>query len=841
MNRSGLRRTILVVALLLTAVSSGFCLVYLVREYSKVHTITHTGDMWSFVRMDETSSFAPFVEIDPDDFPNPPYPQRGDLLVAVAGRPATQENYFRAFSTDTPAGERIRIMFMHDGEMHSTDIITRTIPGPLKFQIWTMFILRTLITLGLLLTGIWAMARRYNSPAVRALAMFCVTLAVQMTITSTVVANVYASFRIPDAMVLMFVVVGLSSSSFWLKLHMMFPRLSEFYQGHRPLANLLVFLPVLAAAVLVTVQWDIPPALATSIYHTVFLGGGLVLLLRNFRRADSFVERRQTRLVLMGSVLGISLYIAFGWFRYMVGSRGIQIPVQTNMLIVNSVFLFLLPIPVSIIYAFRKYRLLEVEGKLRRGTRFLAVNLLLLVVFFGLLYLFGEFVLRAVGISSQTPTLVLGLILALTFMPTQRRLRRRLEEHFYPEKRRLRELLRDFLASSMVRADEVSFWESLQEKLAEGLAAEKIYPVLRIENDGDFALQNREPVPFSIRDQLVERLVSDDDTILVDEVIESGRISLTDEQRSWFESRKCAVIIPLTVSSGLVGFLVISSKTNGEDFTAEELELLSGFSAQIALVAENIQLLNERLEKQKLQEQLTVAREIQKGLLPGRIPEVPGLEIGAMVRFCLDVAGDYYDVMELSDGRVLTAVADVAGKGVGPALLMANLQASLRTTREMGVSLPESVARMNALVYDNTPPELFITFFMASVDPAGGRISYVNAGHNPPVLMRASGEVEQLSTGGLLLGVAREVSYEEGTAEFRPGDILLMYTDGVSEAANPSGEEFGTDRMISVLLENRHIDLAGLLEELEHRVEAFHGSPGYGDDFTLLAVRHTGP
>lgn len=832
-----LRRMVLAATVVVILAASGFCTVYLVREYTKVYRITHIGDMWSFVRIDASSSFAPFVEIDPQDFPHPPYPQPGDLLVAVGGRPATEENYFRAFSTDTPAGESIDIMFMHAGEMHTTEVVTRTIPGRLKLQIWLMFILRALITVGLIFTGIWGMVRRYASPSVRTLSLFCAALAVQMAISSTIVAHVYASFQIPELVLLVFTVIGLSSSSFWLKLHLLFPNTNRAYDRHRFTANAIIFLPVLIAGIYVLSESRLPPMPAVSVYNTIYLAAGTVLLIRNFFRSGSFIERRQTRLVLMGSVVGIVSYILFGWFRYATTVYGIQIPIQTNMLIVNVVFLLLLPIPISIIYAFRKYRLLEVQGKLRRGTRFLVVNLVLLLLFFGLLYLFGEFVLQAVGISSQTPTLVLGLILALVFMPTQRRLRIKVEDHIYPEKRRLRELLRDFLASSMVRAEETSFWENLQDKLADGLAAEKIYPVLRIEHDGDFALQNREPVPFSTRDQLIERLMDREDTILIDEAVESGRIMLTEEQKEWFEHRKGAVILPLTVSSGLVGFLVISCKTNGEDFTSDELELLGSFSAQIAIVAENIQLLKERIEKQKLEEQLRVARSIQEGLLPREIPGVRGLEVEAMIRFCLDVAGDYYDIMRLDDGRLLLAVADVAGKGVGPALLMANLQASLRTTREMGISLAETTSRMNALIYDNTPPELFITFFLACIDPAGGRLSYVNAGHNPPILMRSSGDTRSLSKGGLLFGVVRNAVYDQGMETFEPGDTLLLFTDGVSEAMDPGGEEYGTDRIENIMRSSMDLSLKELLTKIEKSVEEFHGSSRYYDDFTLMAVR----
>ena len=157
--------------------------------------------------------------------------------------------------------------------------------------------------------------------------------------------------------------------------------------------------------------------------------------------------------------------------------------------------------------------------------------------------------------------------------------------------------------------------------------------------------------------------------------IASERVTVDEEIRRCFEKNKVAVILPLVTQSGPTGFLFLGHKLNEEDYTAEELDLLRSLAAQIALAAENLELLDERLEKQKLEEQLGVARQIQEGLLPRKMPETPGLVLAAKIRFCLNVAGDYYDVIPLEDGRTLLAIGDVAGKGVGAALLMSNLQA----------------------------------------------------------------------------------------------------------------------------------------------------------------------
>jgi sigma-B regulation protein RsbU (phosphoserine phosphatase) len=194
-------------------------------------------------------------------------------------------------------------------------------------------------------------------------------------------------------------------------------------------------------------------------------------------------------------------------------------------------------------------------------------------------------------------------------------------------------------------------------------------------------------------------------------------------------------------------------------------------------------------------------------------------------------------VIPLDDHRTVLSIGDVAGKGIGPAMLMANLQASLRTTQAMGISLKDSAFQINRIVYDNTPPELFISFFMALIDVKEGCVKYVNAGHNPPFLVRQDGHVKMLSKGGVLLGVKADEEYEEGEVSLDPGDILFMYTDGVCEAMNCSDEEFGENRLAKLVSTNRRLPLTDLVYLIEKEVEVHHGSNNYDDDFTILVAR----
>jgi sigma-B regulation protein RsbU (phosphoserine phosphatase) len=338
----------------------------------------------------------------------------------------------------------------------------------------------------------------------------------------------------------------------------------------------------------------------------------------------------------------------------------------------------------------------------------------------------------------------------------------------------------------------------------------------------------------------VVRLEAERRPILIDEMVASQRVELTDEENDWLQLHRVALVMPLVAQQRLIGFLGIGYKLEEEDYAPEELSILNAFSQQFALASENIRLVEENLEKRRLEEQMAIARRIQQGFLPQSMPETPGLEIAAGSRFSLEVAGDYYDVITEQDQNTVLAVGDVSGKGAGAALLMANLQASLRTAMGLGIRMSDAVARINDLIFRNTPPEQFITFAVAVWDLEKSMLSYVNAGHNPPILMRTNGESRLLDKGGLILGCLQGSEYEEESIKLFPGDLLIMYTDGVSEAMNDDDEEYSDERILEFVKRHRSLSPDEILKQLESDVTRFCGREPNEDDSTLLIARYTG-
>ncbi len=245
----------------------------------------------------------------------------------------------------------------------------------------------------------------------------------------------------------------------------------------------------------------------------------------------------------------------------------------------------------------------------------------------------------------------------------------------------------------------------------------------------------------------------------------------------------------------------------------------------------------EALEKKRMEGQLQVARTIQQGLLPAVIPFTPGLEVAGDSIFCLEIAGDYYDVIPLPEGRTALALGDVSGKGAGAALIMASVQTALRSLMDSDRPLGETVSRMNDVLEHNTPSGDFITFFVAVFDPKNASLTYVNAGHNPPLVRRRDGGLEELRQGGLVLGAMPGILYREERIPFGPGDTLFAYSDGLSEIMNEDDEEFGEERVRAFLAGNAGLAPDEFLVRIRREAVRFGGRETFDDDFTMLFAR----
>jgi sigma-B regulation protein RsbU (phosphoserine phosphatase) len=308
--------------------------------------------------------------------------------------------------------------------------------------------------------------------------------------------------------------------------------------------------------------------------------------------------------------------------------------------------------------------------------------------------------------------------------------------------------------------------------------------------------------------------------------------------REKLESLGVKAIVPMQIQQELRGMLCLGEKMSREDYSVRDLEFLYSLGNLAIISLENARLFKEAIEKQRLEDELLIAREIQKGLLPSRLPEIPNFEIAATNISSKQVGGDYYDAISLGNSRYVIAIGDVSGKGTPASLLMANIQASIRALVPFDISMSELTKRVNDLMYENTSSDRFVTFFWGLLDAEKKGLTYVNAGHNHPYLVRSDGRMERLEKGGMILGIMSTlIPYEEETVYFNPGDSLVLFTDGVSEAMNKSAEEYGEPRLENVLQNTRERSAQEILDAIHQDVKKHTSDFPQSDDITLLVLR----
>jgi sigma-B regulation protein RsbU (phosphoserine phosphatase) len=289
----------------------------------------------------------------------------------------------------------------------------------------------------------------------------------------------------------------------------------------------------------------------------------------------------------------------------------------------------------------------------------------------------------------------------------------------------------------------------------------------------------------------------------------------------------------------------LGPKQSEEPYSASDLRMLQSVAAQTGLALENARLTAavaaEVAQRERLNREMEIAREVQERLFPQNMPLVPGLDYCGHCRPALGVGGDYYDFVALPDSALGIAIGDVSGKGIAAALLMASLQASLRgqTLREKGeagADLATIMRHVNRLVYDASSSNRYATFFYAQYDSQSRLLTYVNAGHNPPVVLRADAAI-RLEASGAVVGLLPDCPYGEGSIQLESGDVFLAFTDGISEAMNPEDEEWGEDAMIVAARECVGSSARETLDRLMVCADAFARGAKQHDDMTLVVAR----
>ncbi len=586
--------------------------------------------------------------------------------------------------------------------------------------------------------------------------------------------------------------------------------------------------------------------------NLLFVALYLVLTLDKLRSASREDARRRLRVLTAGMVVGTgSLVIVFVLLPHL-GIRG-QEP-RTYWIRYLGALLFMVA-PLTLAYVVMVQRALDVRVLLRMGTRYALAKaslwvlqgLLLIVIALRLLLpalrnrepqasdIAGAFVLLAVMIALQ-----LGI---------GTRMQRWLDRRFFREAYNAEVMLSE-LSDEVRRFTETRpLLETVARRICETLHVSQIALLLRrgdvfwteqavgIPADGAVALPaHASLIRYLANSNEPARLYRDDP--------DAWYLMAGTAERRALEQLNAELLLPLPGRNRLMGVMALGPKLSEAAWSRTDLQVLQTVARQTGLALEVSELAHslaaEAAQRERVNRELEIAREVQERLFPQQMPKLERASLAGACRPAQGVGGDYYDVIELDEGRVGLAVGDVSGKGISAALLMASLRASLR-----GVALdnPRDFARLmhkvNRLVYEASASNRYATFFFAAFDAQTRRLECVNAGHNPPVLLRGS-EVIRLEADGPVVGLLPSAPYTEQTLTLEPGDLLILYTDGISEAMTRDEEEWGEERMIAAARAVQHRCAEEVLGAIMAAADAFTAGAPQHDDMTLLVLKMEG-
>jgi serine phosphatase RsbU (regulator of sigma subunit) len=532
-------------------------------------------------------------------------------------------------------------------------------------------------------------------------------------------------------------------------------------------------------------------AVHRALFSLVNLGygvAGAVLLVGSYRRTRLPRLRQQLRVIGLGLIACLTLY-----------SVATSIPILLDLEIAGAVRSLLVIAALtlgsgSIAVAMVRYKFLDTKLLARRGILYATASAIVVGLYLTVVTQLSQLISSFLGMDTRVVEpffLVMALIL---FQPAIARLEEGLEQVFLRDPGDYRNVLRRMGKDLLTTIDLNEMLARSVETLSDALFLRRA-AVVALSREGPIVHAAGEVPPPGAGARLagiLARLSPGSDVVRLDS---EGEDLTPDDRETLIRDFGTVLLFPLHSKGESVGALLLGEKVTGTETTAEDVALLTSLAAQMSVSVQNGLLLRERVAMARLDEELNLARRIQSTFLPSSFPAMKRFEVHAVNTPSREVGGDFYDFVPDGSGRYYLAIADVSGKGIPAALLTSMLQASLRTLADGDRSVSSIVSNINVLVSTSTTVEQFVTFFLARVDESSFRMEFSNAGHNYPVLCRKGGDRVFLERGGIILGMMERARYEEDAVDLRPGDRVVLYTDGISEARNPSGEEYGEERL----------------------------------------------
>jgi sigma-B regulation protein RsbU (phosphoserine phosphatase) len=577
----------------------------------------------------------------------------------------------------------------------------------------------------------------------------------------------------------------------------------------------------------------------------------LVALFDKLRSASTADARRRLRVLAIGSALSLGPLVIISTVVPLFGMD----PHHGNWFTTGVPFLAIFPLTLA--YVLIVQRAMDVRILLRMGTKYLLARATVLIAEIALLTVL---ILRLILPMMQRKEhkylnfILLALCIGALFQvfilrdSFSRRLQRWLDRKFFREAYNSEVVLSELAEQVRQLTDRNALFDIVLRRISEVLHVSQIAILLRGSNV--FHLQQALGMDFGGPVALAEESATIQNLLRTNQPATVYR----DRPEEWFTDAgaeekallreiHAELLLPMSGRAHLIGLIALGPKKSEEPYTPTDLRTLQSVAAQTGLTLEVAELVrtlaDQAAQRERMNREIEIAREVQQRLFPQRIPEIAGVGLAGMCRPASEVGGDYYDLIEMEDGHLGFAIGDVSGKGISAALIMASLRASLRgLVLDDPGDLAKLMQKVNRLVYEASSSSRYATFFFAILDPHTREFRYVNAGHNPPVLVKqVSGELRRLEACGPVVGLLPFAVYETGHLVLVPGDLLIAYTDGISEAMTAEDEEWGETRMLEAVPRLPTASAAEVLEKVFRAADEFTAGAEQHDDMTLLIMK----
>jgi len=567
-----------------------------------------------------------------------------------------------------------------------------------------------------------------------------------------------------------------------------------------------------------------------SLINLVYILTAIATLWYGYRRLTNQRLRQQVRVIILGILSGVGLYAV----AFIAPALGIfDLP---EMVRVALTILALMVGSAAIAWAIIRYQFLDTRFIVRQSLVFSISSALLLGVYLLLITQASSFIKNLLEVETPLVDVVFVVLVLVFYQTVKQWVDDLIQRLFLRNKADPGAILESFSQEMTSVFDIDRLKQQMMAALTNFLFVERVFFATRHSETGGYILElsglPREPFPPDDR-FFAEVRGRGRPAAFEEYILDKHQTPMTEVLSRW----GCRLVVPIIDRGNLTAILLLGEKVSGYRYGPEDIQLLSTLANQLAVAFTNAVLYQEALEKQKLEEELNVARQIQLQLLPSTLPEGESFSMAAFTHPSRQVGGDYYDFFPLPDDKLGIVIADISGKGVGAALLVTQLQAILRAEVRDRNSMTTVLSNTNVLITESTASDRFATLVYAEFDPVCGDLMYCNAGHNYPIVVRSDGRTETLETGGLVLGVSMVSRYETGATTLGMNDLVLFYTDGMTDVVNPDGEQYGEKRLSRFLVEHRHLGPEELKNKLVREVSQFSlGEIGF-DDMTMVILK----